>query len=105
MKEVRRRLASEELPPEGEGRVLFLENGQEVAIFCVEGQWYAIDNSCPHEGGPLGEGELEGDIVTCPWHGWQFNVKTGQGNNAYGEDVKRYPIEQTADGLFLLIPE
>lgn len=48
-----------------------------VAIFNVDGQFYALDGVCPHQGGPLGEGTLEGGIVTCPWHGWQFNVRSG----------------------------
>jgi nitrite reductase (NADH) small subunit len=49
-----------------------------VALFNVEGSFYALDGICPHQGGPLGEGELAGCIVTCPWHGWQFDVQTGQ---------------------------
>ena len=49
-----------------------------VAIFNVEGRLHAIDNTCPHQGGPLGEGYLEGEaIVSCPWHGWTFDVRTG----------------------------
>ncbi len=49
-----------------------------VALYHVEGQWYALDGVCPHQGGPLGQGDLCGTIVTCPWHGWQFDVSTGQ---------------------------
>ena len=48
-----------------------------IALFNVEGTFYAIDNKCTHRGGPLGEGELTGDTVECPWHGAHFNVKTG----------------------------
>ena len=51
--------------------------GRVIALFNVEGAFYAIDNTCTHRGGPLGEGELKGDTVECPWHGAQFNVKTG----------------------------
>ena len=51
--------------------------GQSIAIFNVEGQFCATDNSCPHQGGPLGEGRLEADVVTCPWHAWRYNVRTG----------------------------
>ena len=60
----------------GENKVVNV-NGTEVALFNVEGEFFAITNTCPHRGGPLGEGYLEGDAVTCPWHGWRFNVKTG----------------------------
>jgi nitrite reductase (NADH) small subunit len=49
-----------------------------LAIFHVDGAVYALDGVCPHQGGPLGEGQLCGAIVTCPWHGWQFDVRTGQ---------------------------
>ncbi len=49
-----------------------------VAVFNVDGQFHALDGICPHAGGPLGEGELKGTIVTCPWHGWQFDVTNGQ---------------------------
>lgn len=49
-----------------------------VALFNVEGTFYALDGVCPHQGGPLGKGALTGCLVTCPWHGWQFDVRTGQ---------------------------
>jgi len=52
--------------------------GYGVALFNVNGRIYALDNTCPHAGGPLGEGRLEGSIVTCPWHGWRFDVRTGE---------------------------
>ena len=51
---------------------------RELALCNVDGQLRAIDNVCPHRGGPLGEGVLEGNIVTCPWHGWRFDVTTGK---------------------------
>ena len=50
---------------------------REVALFNVGGKFYATDNTCPHRGGPLGEGTLDGNVVTCPWHGWQIDVTTG----------------------------
>jgi len=52
-------------------------NGKQIAIFNVAGRFCAIENVCPHRGGPVGEGDLEGTVVTCPWHGWQFDVTTG----------------------------
>ena len=51
--------------------------GKTLAVFNVEGAYHVLDNTCLHRGGPLGEGDLEGDVVSCPWHGWQYNVKTG----------------------------
>lgn len=49
-----------------------------VALFNVDGVWHAIDGLCPHQGGPLGKGRLCGEVLTCPWHGWQFDVTTGR---------------------------
>src|SRR3989338_2757421 len=60
----------------GENKVVNV-NGIDVALFNVDGEFFAIGNTCPHRGGPLGEGFLEEDVVTCPWHGLRFNVKTG----------------------------
>lgn len=49
-----------------------------VAIANVEGRVYAVDGVCPHQGGPLGKGHLAGCVLTCPWHGWQFDVRDGR---------------------------
>ena len=51
--------------------------GYEVGIFDVDGELFALENSCPHQGGPLAEGSVERGIVTCPWHAWRFNLRTG----------------------------
>ena len=51
--------------------------GKELALFKVDGKIYALENACSHRGGPLVEGYLEGSEVTCPWHAWAFDVKTG----------------------------
>lgn len=52
--------------------------GRVFAVYNVDGQFHALDGICPHAGGPLGKGTLRGGVVTCPWHGWQFHVATGQ---------------------------
>lgn len=56
----------------------FVAGDRMVALFNVAGEFYALDGICPHQGGPLGKGMLAGCIVTCPWHGFQFDVTTGQ---------------------------
>ena len=61
---------------DGEARTVAV-NGKEIALYRVNGNFYATDNACPHKGGPLGEGFLDGTVVTCPWHGWKFNIETG----------------------------
>lgn len=63
--------------PDGTGREVTVQ-GRVLAVYQVSGQFYALDGICPHAGGPLGEGDLNGCVVTCPWHGWQFDVTTGE---------------------------
>lgn len=71
------RIASvSEIPP-GTGKEA-TAGGRVIAVFHVDGNFHALDGVCPHAGGPLGEGELAGNVVTCPWHGWQFDVTTGR---------------------------
>ena len=68
--------ALDECPP---GSAIELVAGERIiALFNVEGTFHALDGVCPHQGGPLGQGDLAGCIVTCPWHGFQFDVTTGQ---------------------------
>jgi len=61
---------------DGTSQVVELD-GRDVAVFQSEGEFYAIENDCPHQGGPLGEGKVEGDSVFCPWHGFEFDLETG----------------------------
>jgi len=61
---------------DGSGITVELE-GKSIAVFNSNGKFYAIDNTCKHRGGPLGEGSLDGNVVTCPWHGWQFDITNG----------------------------
>jgi len=60
----------------GEARCVEVE-GKKVALFNLDGSFYAIDDTCPHRGGPLSEGDVAGEEVTCPWHGAVYNIKTG----------------------------
>ena len=69
-------LPAAELSP-GKGVELSV-GGQAVALFNVEGTFYALSNTCLHRGGPLGQGFVEGRTVTCPWHAWTFDVGTGE---------------------------
>lgn len=67
--------------------------GKAVALFNVDGTVYALDNTCLHRGGPLGEGMLEGDVVTCPWHMWQYNVRTGENVRNSAIKVAQYAVQ------------
>jgi len=66
---------TKDIPP-GRAATVDLE-GRAVALFNVDGRFYAIDDTCTHRGGPLSEGEVEGTVVTCPLHGARFDVTTG----------------------------
>ena len=85
----------------GTGRVVEAE-GRSLALFNVSGTFYAIDNTCTHRGGPLGEGELAGEVVTCPWHGAQFNVKTGEVVAPPAQQgVRSFPVKVQGDDVLV----
>src|SRR5437899_9986288 len=67
--------------------------GKTVALFNVNGTICALDNTCLHRGGPLGEGILEGDVVTCPWHMWQYKAETGENLRDSNITVATYPVQ------------
>ena len=60
----------------GQGKMVTV-NGRHVALFRLGDEFYAIDNLCLHKAGPLCEGFIENDVVTCPWHGWSYEIRTG----------------------------
>jgi nitrite reductase/ring-hydroxylating ferredoxin subunit len=78
--------------PPGEGRVVEAQ-GKTLALFNCEGTFYALDNTCLHRGGPLGEGDLDGTTVSCPWHGWRWDVKTGANVLNAAVRVPCYPVK------------
>lgn len=86
--------------PAGQGSCVEVE-GKRIAIFNVDGTYYALDDVCPHQGGPLGEGELEGTTVTCPWHGWEYNVTTGE--NLDDPDTRQDQFTVKVDGDDILV--
>lgn len=88
-----------EVPP-GDGRVVEVA-GRAVAIFNVEGRYYAIDNTCPHRGGPLGEGDLDGTLVSCPWHAWRWDVTTGANANNPAVTLACYPLTEEGGEVFI----
>ena len=73
----------------------------DVAIFNVGGELFALENSCPHQGGPLADGWLENGLVTCPWHGWCFDVRTGKMTLGDYARVPRFAVVR--DGADLLV--
>jgi 3-phenylpropionate/trans-cinnamate dioxygenase ferredoxin component len=76
-------------------------NGKKLALANVNGQFYAIDNTCLHRGGPLGQGDLGEAIVTCPWHGWQYDVTTGKNIQNPAVGVQGFPVELRGEEVFV----
>lgn len=66
-----------------------------------EGTYAALDNRCPHQGGPLGEGSIENGLLRCPWHGWDFHPTTGKPPGGYDDGVDTYPVEVREDGVYV----
>ncbi|HYL61491.1 MAG TPA: Rieske 2Fe-2S domain-containing protein [Candidatus Methylomirabilis sp.] len=80
-------------------------NGTSVAVANVDGKFFAINSVCLHHGGPLGEGELEGKMVTCPWHGWQYDVTTGKLVQQPSDSVQCYAVEMRGEDVFVDLGE
>ena len=89
----------DEVPP-GTARAVLI-NGKSIALFNVQGRFYAISNTCPHEGGPLAEGRLKGCVVTCPWHDLTFDVRTGHGTDGGGYCVGSYEVRVEGRQVFV----
>ena len=77
-----------------------------VKALCLakfEGQYYALDNHCPHQGGPLGEGLIENGFVRCPWHGYEYAPQDGAPPGGYDDRVETFPLEQREDGIYVAV--
>ena len=75
--------------------------GKTIALANVGGSIHAISNACLHRGGPLGQGPLEGVLVTCPWHGWSYDVTNGKVGHDQSAGVACYPVEIRAEEIFV----
>ena len=93
--------AVSDLPP---GKVKQITiNDKMIALCNVGGKFYALDNVCLHRGGPLGEGYLDGEKLECPWHGWQFDVKTGVLTFNPREKVPTYQVKIEGPDVFVAV--
>jgi len=77
--------------PAGQGKIFELD-GNQIAVWNLSGNYFAFQNVCPHRGGPVGEGELEGTTITCPWHGWQFDITTCTGTMNPAARLTKYEV-------------
>ncbi len=94
----------DELP---EGRVKTVVAGHKsLALTHHQGQYGALDNRCPHQGGPLGEGSIENGLLRCPWHGWDYCPLTGQppGDLEVDDSLETFPVEVREDGVYVGVP-
>ena len=93
--------------PEGRVKSAFLDHDGKVTQVCLthfEGKYSALDNACPHQGGPLGEGSIENGCLRCPWHGWDFDPHTGQSPGGYDDETSTtYPVEVRDDGVYVAL--
>ena len=95
---------SEEVAP-GSCRSVEIQE-RSLALFNLEGTIYALDNTCPHAGGPLGEGTIDGQLVSCPWHGWKFDIPTGtcMKNPIDSWNVESYEVRESNGLIQVLLP-
>jgi pyruvate oxidase len=90
-----------------EGRAQTVTAGhQGICLTHFEGKFSALDNRCPHQGGPLGEGSIENGMLRCPWHGWDFNPCTGMAPGGHDDNgVKTYELKEEGNEIFIAIEE
>ncbi len=90
-----------------DGELMAVEvDGEPVCLAKVDGCIYAFTDNCTHISGPLNEGELDGEVLTCPWHGAQFNVTTGKVlRGPARQDIATYPVKVEDNAVFVSLPD
>ena len=88
--------------PVGTGKVVEA-GGKTLAVFNCEGTFYAMDNACKHRGGPLGEGSVSGTSVTCPWHGWEYDVASGACQMDPSLKMQTFDVKVDGDDLLIAL--
>jgi 3-phenylpropionate/trans-cinnamate dioxygenase ferredoxin component len=88
---------------EGSGKTVSA-GGFELAVFKIDGKFYAMKNQCLHRGGPLGEGQVRGQTVVCPWHGWRYDVPTGSLELIPTLGVAVFKVDVRGEDIFVEIP-
>lgn len=89
--------------PEGERKIVQVDN-LSIGVFHHQGNWYALRNSCLHRGGPVATGRLQGETLTCPWHGYQYNLTSGELLTDPKARLEMYPVEVRNGEIHLQIP-
>ena len=92
-----------ELP---EGRVKTVTAAHKgICLTHFEGKFSAMDNKCPHQGGPLGEGSIENGMLRCPWHGWDFHPQTGIPPGGYNDGIEIFEVKEEDNSIFVGVEE
>ena len=90
-----------DIPP-GQARIVVVA-GHPVAVFNDGREFFALENVCLHRGGPIGEGFLDDGVVTCPWHGWQYDVRTGQNTTNPLARLRTFRVKIEGDAVFVAL--
>src|SRR5919197_1067361 len=93
-----------DVPADGRVRSVVVD-GRSVALARCGARLGALENRCPHQGGPLGEGSIEKGWLRCPWHGYDYDPVTGRPPEGFSDGVTTYPVEERADGVYVALPE
>ncbi|MEO9512188.1 MAG: thiamine pyrophosphate-binding protein [Flavobacteriaceae bacterium] len=89
-----------------EGRVQTVTAGhQGICLTHYKGKFSALDNACPHQGGPLGEGSIENGMLRCPWHGWDFDPCNGQSPGGFDDGITNFEVKEEDEAIYVAIPE
>lgn len=96
-------VATVEEIPDGQRKIVQVD-ALSIGLFHHQGAWYAIRNSCIHQGGPVATGLLEGDVLTCPWHGYQFNLRSASCLTDPDAELDSYTVTVAGDTIYLDVP-
>src|SRR5213083_1758772 len=90
-------VSPEDVPEEGRVRSVVVD-GRSIAMTRCGGRLGALENHCPHQGGPLGEGSIEKGLLRCPWHGYDYDPISGRPPSGFSDSVPSFPVEERPDG-------
>jgi thiamine pyrophosphate-dependent acetolactate synthase large subunit-like protein/nitrite reductase/ring-hydroxylating ferredoxin subunit len=93
-----------DVPADGRVRSVVVD-GRSIAMARCGARLGALENRCPHQGGPLGEGSIEKGLLRCPWHGYDYDPITGQPPEGFSDSVTSYPVDERTDGVYVQLPE
>ncbi|WP_339121311.1 thiamine pyrophosphate-binding protein [Pseudonocardia sp. D17] len=94
----------DDVPDEGRVHTAIVD-GRSIAVSRCGGHVGALDNHCPHQGGPLGEGSIENGLLRCPWHGYDYDPLTGTPPEGFSDAPRAFPVEERAEGTYVALPD